>query len=297
MIIAFAPDGIGEIASGDDLAVVIADAVAADPDGPLRPGDIVVVTSKVVSKAAGLHRAGVDRDAVVATEAAATVARRGPVQIVRTRSGLTLAAAGVDNSNVAPGQLLVLPADPDAAADELRQRLQEVVGGPVGVVISDTAGRAWRMGQTDLAIGAAGIVVLDDYNGRNDPYGNELRVTARAVADELAAAADLVKEKVAGRPIAVLRGLGHLLTAADTVPAGGAATLIRPVDQDLFAHGTREAVLAAVLAATGRSAAYESIVALEGEELLAAVSTGAGLGEPESELVRAIVAAAEYRSG
>ena len=185
----------------------------------------------------------------------------------------------MDNSNVAPGEVLVLPADPDAVAEELRQRLSEAAGGPVGVMISDTAGRAWRMGQTDLAIGAAGVVVLDDYNGRDDPYGNELRVTARAVADELAAAADLVKEKVAGRPIAVHPRPGGSWYAADTA-GGGAATLIRPVDEDMFAHGTREAVLAAVLAATGRGRRVRAIVALEGEELLAAVSTGAGRTGP-----------------
>ena len=291
-MLVFAPDGIGEIAAGDDLSAIVVAAVAADPQGPLRPGDIVVVTSKVVSKAAGLHQQAADRDVVVGAESAATVARRGPVRIVRTRHGLTLAAAGVDNSNVEPGIVLVLPADPDAVAEELRGRLSEAAGGSVGVIVSDTAGRAWRLGQTDLAIGAAGVLVLDDYTARHDPYGNELRVTARAVADELAAAADLVKEKVAGRPIAVVRGLGGLVVAD-----AGATGLIRPVAEDMFAHGTREAVLAAVLVATGQGDAYEQLAALEGEVLVNAVIAGSGRTGGEAGLLRAVLEAAEYGSG
>ncbi len=291
-MLVFAPGGIGEIAAGDDLAAVVVAAVAADPQGPLQPGDIVVVTSKVVSKAAGLQQQTADRDEVVETESAATVARRGPVRIVRTRHGLTMAAAGVDNSNIAPGAVLVLPPDPDAVAEELRGRLSEAAGGPVGVIVSDTAGRAWRLGQTDLAIGAAGVTVLDDYAGRHDPYGNELRVTARAVADELAAAADLVKEKVAGRPVAVVRGLSRLVA-----PDGGAARLIRPVAEDMFARGSREAVLAAVLAAIGQADAYEDLAALEGGALVAAVIAGSGRTGREAELLRAVLEAAEYGSG
>ena len=297
-MLVFAPAGMGEIGPGDDLASLILTAVAADPHGPLRPGDVVVVTSKIISKAAGLRRVAADRDDVVETETAATVARRGPVRIVRTRHGLTLAAAGVDNSNVTPGEVLVLPSDPDASADQLRRALEAAVGGAVGVVVSDTAGRAWRVGQTDLAIGAAGVTVLEDYNGRHDPYGNELRVTARAVADEIAAAADLVKQKVAGRPIAVVRGLEPLLSGSEqSATATGAAAAIRPVEQDMFARGTREAVLAAVLAATGQSAAYEQLVALEGAELIAAVLAGAGRHGPEAELIRAVLEAAEYPIG
>ena len=296
-MLVFAPAGIGEIRPGDDLAALTLSAVAADPHGPLRPGDVVVITSKIVSKAAGLRRVAADRDEVVDTETSATVARRGPVRIVRTRHGLTLAAAGVDNSNVTPGEVLVLPPDPDATAEQLRRALGAAVGGPVGVVVSDTAGRAWRVGQTDLAIGAAGLTVLEDYNGRHDPYGNELRVTARAVADEIAAAADLVKEKVTGRPIAVVRGLEPLLTEPGPTAGTGAATAIRPVEQDMFARGTREAVLAAVLTATGQSAAYEQLVALEGAELVDAVLTGSGRHGPEAELIRAVLEAAEYPGG
>lgn len=288
----FAPDGIGEITLGDDLAAIISAAVAADPEGPLREGDIVVVTSKVVSKAAGLRRAATDRDVIVDTESVVTVARRGPVRIARTRHGLTLAAAGVDNSNVTPGEVLVLPADPDAVAEDLRAQLSTAAGGPVGVIVSDTAGRAWRLGQTDLAIGAAGVAVLDDYAGRDDPYGNELRVTARAVADELAAAADLVKEKVAGRPVAVIRGLAGLVVA-DT----GATAMIRPAAEDMFAYGTREAVLAAVLAATGQAEAYEDLVALEGDALVTAVIAGSGRTGGEADLLRAVLGAAEYGLG
>lgn len=285
----FAPDGIGEIRAGDDLAQVVITTLAADPRGPLLAGDIVVVTSKIVSKAAGLRHVAPDREAVVDTETAATVARRGPVRIVRTRSGLTLAGAGVDNSNVTRGEVLTLPPDPDATATELCHRLCEAVGGPVGVIVSDTAGRAWRLGQTDMAVGAAGVQVLDDYNGRVDPYGNELRVTARAVADEIAAAADLVKEKVAGRPVAVVRGLPGLL-----VDHEGAASVIRPLDEDMFGRGTREAVLAAVLAAVGRSEAYERIVGLEGDALVEAVLTQSGRTGGEAELIAAILRSAAY---
>jgi coenzyme F420-0:L-glutamate ligase / coenzyme F420-1:gamma-L-glutamate ligase len=294
----FAPDGIGEVGPGDDLAALVEAAVAADPHGPLRDGDIVVVTSKVVSKAEDRRLPAARREEAIRSESARTVARRGPIMITQTRGGLTLAASGVDNSNVSHGEVLLLPADPDATAEKLRERLSRVVGGRIGVVISDTAGRAWRLGQTDHAIGAAGLQILVEYAGRRDRYGNELQVTARAVADELAGAADLVKQKLTGRPVAVVRGLAELLEdpgkAGDS--PGGAARLLRPPAEDMFARGTREAVLAAVCVATDQQDAYEDFVALEGQALVDAVVTGSGRTGGEAALLRRLLAEASYPS-
>ena len=290
MITVFAPAGIGEVERGTDLAALVVGAVAGDPQGPLRSGDVVVVTSKIVSKADGLTRAADERSAVVAEQTMRTVARRGPTSIVRTRSGLTLAAAGVDASNVAPGTVLVLPEDPDARAAELQVRLVELTGLPLGVVVSDTAGRAWRTGQTDQAIGAAGLRVLDRYAGRRDGYGNDLQVTARAVADEIAGAADLVKGKLAGRPVAVVRGLADLVQPT-SAPDGRAGDLIRPEREDMFGHGAREAVLLAALAATGQAGRYEELVALDEPDRTTAVLAGTTLGDEARTLLRALLAA------
>lgn len=233
-----APEGLPEIAEGSDLAAVIADATS------LIDGDIVVVTSKIVSKAEGRVRTGSREDAV-AEETLRVVARRGPTVIVRHRLGLTMAAAGVDASNVEPGSIVLLPLDPDASARALRERLRELTGADLGVVITDTAGRAWRDGQSDIAIGAAGLRVADDLSGRIDPYGNDLVVTRPAVADEIAGAADLVQGKLAGRPVAVVRGRADLvLPPGDDGP--GADALIRPEDADLFGYGAREAVVRAL---------------------------------------------------
>ncbi|MGB0191032.1 MAG: coenzyme F420-0:L-glutamate ligase, partial [Nocardioides sp.] len=155
-----APDGVGEVGEGTDLAALLVDALAASQHGPLRDGDVVLVTSKVVSKAEGRSRRG-DRDTALAEELAApgarVLARRGPTTIARTHHGLTMAAAGIDASNVERGTVLLLPLDPDASARALRRRLHEFTGARVGVVVTDTAGRAWREGQTDIAIGAAGL--------------------------------------------------------------------------------------------------------------------------------------------
>nr|WP_269449858.1 coenzyme F420-0:L-glutamate ligase [Auraticoccus cholistanensis] len=266
----FAPGGVGEVVPGDDLASLVMDACAGDPDGPLRDGDIVVLTSKVVSKAEGRQLPGDDRDAAVAQETVRTVARRGPTRIVQNAQGLVQAAAGVDASNVAPGTVLLLPADPDASAAALRAELQRRTGLRLGVVLSDTSGRAWRHGQTDLAVGAAGVRVSLDYGGQTDSWGNELVVTQMAVADELAAAADLVKAKLGRRPVAVVRGLGHLVVDA----AAGARSLSRTGPGDMFARGTRESVLHAVLTALGRPGEYEELVGLEGEALTEAVLVG-----------------------
>ena len=192
-LIIFAPEGIGEVDPDTPLAEVILRAIAAHPQGPLRSGDILVVTSKIISKHEGRVVAAEDRQDAITAEAVRTLAQRGETRIVETRHGLTMAAAGVDNSNVHPGQVLLLPKDPDASAATLRTEIENLSGAEVGILISDTAGRAWRVGQTDLAIGAAGVQLIDAYSGRVDDYGNDLHVTAIAVADELTGAADLVK--------------------------------------------------------------------------------------------------------
>jgi coenzyme F420-0:L-glutamate ligase / coenzyme F420-1:gamma-L-glutamate ligase len=231
-------DGIGEVVEGDDLAGLLAGAVQ------LEDGDILVVTSKVVSKAEGRVRTAKREEAVV-EETDRTVARRGRTSIVRTHHGLVMAAAGVDASNTALGTVVLLPSDPDASARRLREAVGRRTGRNVAVLVTDTAGRAWRHGQTDIAIGAAGLDVLHDYAGRTDQHGNELAVTAPAVADELAAAADLVKRKLDHRPAAVVRGLAGLVLGPGD-HGSGAVALVRGESEDMFGLGAREAVLSAL---------------------------------------------------
>jgi coenzyme F420-0:L-glutamate ligase / coenzyme F420-1:gamma-L-glutamate ligase len=233
-----APDGAPEVAAGDDLAAMVAALV------DLEDGDVVAVTSKVVAKAEGRVRAG-NREEALAGETVRVVARRGPTAIVRTHHGLTLAAAGVDASNVASGHVVLLPADPDASARMIRRRLNELTGRTVGVLVTDTAGRPWREGQTDIAIGAAGLRVLESYDGRTDPHGNPLTVTAPAVADELAGAAELAQGKLGRRPFAVLRGRADLVLPVDD-DGPGATALLRAEDADMFGYGAREAVVRAL---------------------------------------------------
>jgi coenzyme F420-0:L-glutamate ligase / coenzyme F420-1:gamma-L-glutamate ligase len=220
-----------EIGAGADLAGLIC---AAAPD--LRDGDILVVTSKIVSKAEGrVIRA--DRERAIDDEAVRVVARRGQTRIVETRHGLVLAAAGVDSSNTAAGTVVLLPEDPDGSARRLRKAVGERLGRNVGVVVTDTMGRPWRVGQTDTAIGAAGLVPLRDHRGQPDTFGNTLEVTVAAVADEIAAAADLVKGKTTQVPVAIVRGLAELVTRAD---GPGAAALIRPAAEDMFRLGAAD---------------------------------------------------------
>lgn len=223
-------EGLPEVTVGDDLAAMIA---AAAPD--LRSGDVVVVTSKIVSKAEGRVMVAADREAAIDAETVEVVARRGPLRIVRDRRGLVMAAAGVDNSNSEPGTVLLLPVDPDASARRLRDGLRSLLGVEVAVVVSDTFGRPWRHGLTDVAIGVAGMTAVDDLRGRVDSHGVPLEVTEIAVADEVASAADLVKGKLAGVPVAVVRGL------ALTDDGRGSAPLVRPLADDLFRLGVAEA--------------------------------------------------------
>lgn len=251
--------GIGEVHPGEDLATLLTPGLSALawPGGAtsLQDGDIVVVSSKVVAKAEGRLLAADSREAAIDAEAVQDVAaRRHPdgrvTRIVRTRHGLVLAAAGVDASNTAAGTVVLLPEDPDASAQRLRQELLRRFGlAALGVIVTDTAGRPWREGVTDFAIGAAGVTPLVDLRGTLDAHGMPLDATVVAVADELAAAAELVRPKSAGVPAAVVRGLTHLVTAASP----GAAAVIRPPSADLFTLGTAEARAAGVQqAVTGR---------------------------------------------
>lgn len=227
--------GFPEVGAGADLAGLIA---AAAPG--LAGGDIVVITSKVVSKAEG-RVIQADRDKAIDAETVRVVARRGPARIAETRHGLVLAAAGVDASNLAPGTVALLPEDPDGSARRIRGGLRGRLGVRVGVLITDTMGRPWRIGQTDQAIGAAGMAPVRDYRGQPDTFGTPMEVTLAAVADELASAADLVKGKVNGMPVAVVRGLAGLVTEDD---GPGAQALIRPAGEDMFRYGAAD-VLAA----------------------------------------------------
>lgn len=230
--------GLPDVEEGDDLASLIA---AASPD--LADGDVVVVTSKVVSKAEG-RLVQLDRLDAVEQETVRVVATRGDTRIVETRHGFVLAAAGVDASNVPPGWVALLPEDPDASARALRRGLHDRLGVDVAVIVTDTFGRPWRNGLVDVAIGAAGFPVLDDHRGRTDAHGHTLEMTVTAVADEVAAAAELVKGKLDSVPVAVVRGLTFTPPAA--ADDAGAAALVRRSDEDMFRLGTREAKQSAV---------------------------------------------------
>jgi coenzyme F420-0:L-glutamate ligase/coenzyme F420-1:gamma-L-glutamate ligase len=236
--------GLPEFSPGDDLAGAIA---AAAPW--LADGDVVVVTSKVVSKVEGrLVRVppGADREALrlraVEDEAVRVVARRGSLAIVQTRQGWVVAAAGIDASNVGRDALVLLPEDGDASARRLRARLRDLLGVDVAVVVSDTFGRTWREGLTDVAVGSAGITALIDHRGAVDAFGNRLETTRTAVVDELASAADLVKGKLAGVPVAVVRGLA--VERPEREADHGTRPLVRLPDDDLFPYGARDLVAA-----------------------------------------------------
>ena len=228
--------GLPEVASGDDLARLIADAALAEGGPGLLDGDILVVTSKVVSKAEG-RVVRMSRDDAIAAETVRVVARRGATTISQTRHGLVMAAAGVDESNTAPGTVVLLPEDSDDSARRLRKALRARLGVTVGVVITDTMGRPWRAGQTDTAIGAAGVLPVRDHRGEQDAFGNTLEVTMAAVADEIAAAGDLVKGKALQLPVALVRGLSGLVTDDD---GPGARALVRDASEDMFRLGAAD---------------------------------------------------------
>jgi coenzyme F420-0:L-glutamate ligase / coenzyme F420-1:gamma-L-glutamate ligase len=231
--------GLPEIREGDDLAALVTDRVT------LEDGDVLVVAQKVVSKAEGrvvplddlepseraLELAGEEdprRIEAILRETVEIVRIRPPLLIVETRHGFICASAGVDASNApAPGMLVLLPLDPDASAARMRDRVRELTGAHVGVIVSDSFGRPWRQGTTDVALGAAGIRVMEDLRGTRDRIGYELRSTQIAIADELASAAQLVMGKADGIPVAVVRGL-------DVAGEGTASELVMPADRDLF---------------------------------------------------------------
>jgi coenzyme F420-0:L-glutamate ligase / coenzyme F420-1:gamma-L-glutamate ligase len=236
-----------DVRPGDDLAAAVADA--APPD--LGDGDVLVVAHKVVSKAERRLRrleeiepgeralalaAELGKDPrlvqAVLDESVEVVRARDGVLVCETRHGFVCANAGVDQSNASrPGEIVLLPEDPDASARRLRDGVAAVLGPRPAVVITDSFGRAWRLGQTDVAIGAAGLVPLDQWMGRPDAYGRELRATSIGVADAVAAAADLARTKVSREPAVLVRGLERYVTAAH---GPGAAALRRPREQDLF---------------------------------------------------------------
>ena len=220
-------EGIGEVRPGDDLAALLGDAV--ERAGGLEEGDVLVVAQKVVSKAEGRVERADDHVAVILREARAVRRRRGDLVIAETEHGFVCASAGVDRSNTpGDGWLVLLPRDPDASAAALREALGARFGVAPAVVVSDSFGRAWRQGTTDVAIGVAGMSPLLDLRGTRDARGYELRTTMVAVADELAGAAELVMGKARGVPAALVRGY--------RVPAGegSARDLVMPPERDLF---------------------------------------------------------------
>jgi len=231
----FPIEGIGEIAPGDDLAGIIATAAAAGDGTALADGDVLVVTQKVVSKAEGMLEAVDPNDplshkAIVERESVRIVRRRGDLIISETKHGFICANAGVDLSNVERGQAALLPDDSDRSARRIRDGIKARAGVDVAVIVSDTFGRTWRRGLTDVAIGCAGIGAILDLRGGTDAYGRELQVTEVAVVDEIAGAAELVMGKATGVPVAVVRGI-----PADWLRRGEVrAELVRKPEEDLF---------------------------------------------------------------
>jgi coenzyme F420-0:L-glutamate ligase / coenzyme F420-1:gamma-L-glutamate ligase len=259
VLTAFALAGIPEVTPGFDLAATIVDVLAsgnqpADRDagpGGLQPGDVIAVAHKVISKQEGRVRRLADvipgpealriaasqekdpRQVQVVLDESVAIVREGPgVLVVETRHGFVCANAGVDASNVGDGEsVLMLPLDPDASAQALRWRLRELTGIAPAVVISDSFGRAWRVGQTDVAVGVAGLAPVEDWRGSDDAYGRQMNATVIAVADLVAATADLARRKDGQQPVVLIRGLERLVTIDD---GPGAAALLRDRDQDLF---------------------------------------------------------------
>lgn len=217
--------GVGEIVTGDDVALLIVDAAS---DGTLQDRDVLVVTQKVISKAEGRVIPALDKATAVEAESVRVLRRLGEMTISETRHGFVCANAGVDASNIHGDHIALLPLDPDASARRIRARVNHLTGADIGVVISDTFGRAWRLGQTDVAIGVAGIEPFIDHRGKFDTHGHAMTATRIAVADEIAGAAEMVMGKTERICAAIVRG-------AEVVFGRGAATeIVRPPGQDLF---------------------------------------------------------------
>jgi coenzyme F420-0:L-glutamate ligase/coenzyme F420-1:gamma-L-glutamate ligase len=227
-------EGMGEVHPGDQLGELLAAACAAPPNGPLLDGDVLVVTQKVVSKAEG-RLVAIDPDdplshkALVEQEAVRVLRRRGDLVITETRHGFVCANSGVDLSNVERGQAALLPLDSDRSARRIRDIVRARLGVTVGVIVSDTFGRPWRHGLTDVAIGVAGVAGVVDLRGTPDALGRTMQVTEVALADELASAAELVMGKSNGIPVAVVRGVD-----ATWLRDASVTELIRDPQEDLF---------------------------------------------------------------
>lgn len=227
-------EGFPEVRPGDNLGELIVAACESEPNGPLATGDVLVVTQKVVSKAEGRlvpvdPADPLDHKRLVEAEAKRIVRRRGDLIITETEHGFVCANSGVDLSNVEHGTAALLPKDSDRSARRIRDIVRARTGCEVGVVVSDTFGRAWRKGLTDVAIGVAGIAAVLDLRGTPDALGRTMNVTEVAIADEVASAAELVMGKATGIPVAIVRGLDHTWLRESTVNE-----LIRPAAEDLF---------------------------------------------------------------
>jgi coenzyme F420-0:L-glutamate ligase/coenzyme F420-1:gamma-L-glutamate ligase len=238
--------GLPEVREGDDVARMIIEAAGGEPG--IRDGDVLVVTQKVVSKAEGRVvrldsvtaspeaerlAAETEKDPrlveLILRESISIVRQRGPILITETRHGFVCANAGIDASNVGPeGAVCLLPVDPDASAQAIRAAIREATGADIAVIISDTFGRAWREGHTNVAVGLAGMLPFADYVGQVDPFGYELRVSTLCVADELAGAAELVQNKLDGVPVAIVRGFDY------PKGEGTARQIVRAKENDLF---------------------------------------------------------------
>ena len=233
-ITAWGVEGIGEITPGDQLGDVIVEACTAEPNGPLMDGDVLIVTQKIVSKAEG-RLVPIDADdplshkALVLDEARRVVRRRGDLIITETKHGFICANSGIDLSNVERGWAALLPLDSDRSARRIRDIVRARCGVSVGVIVSDTFGRPWRKGLTDVAIGVAGIAGVVDLRGTEDALGRVMQVTEVAVADELASMGELVMGKSNGVPVAVIRGADPSWFRDSSVEE-----LIRPPAEDLF---------------------------------------------------------------
>ena len=233
-LMAWSVEGIGEIVPGQQLGDVIADACKDEPNGPLRDNDVLIVTQKIVSKAEG-RRVPIDPDdplshkALVEEEAARVVRRRGDLIITETKHGFVCANSGIDLSNVERGYAALLPLDSDRSARRIRDIVKAKLGVSVGVIVSDTFGRPWRKGLTDVAIGVAGIAGVLDLRGTEDALGRVMQVTEVAIADELASAGELVMGKSNGVPVAVIRGADPSWFRDSSM-----AEIVRPPSEDLF---------------------------------------------------------------